>query len=386
MRILFTGNSGAATTAETLLTARTIGGTSFDGSANIAVALAATATALATARTIGGTSFDGTANIAVGLAATATILATTRAIYGNNFDGSAALTQIIGSAFGGTGNGFTKFSGPTTAEKTFTLPDASATLLFSGGALGTPASGTVTNLTGTASININGTVGGTTPNTGAFTGVTATTGGVVITSNTGSILRSGTTANDYGNLYLNAWALDRVQFRAEATNPGAGSGTGSGKLTIFTGANPTLTAAMTIGGDQKVTCLAGLAVTGTGSFTGNVGIGTTPHATYHLNVDGLIQAQGLRSAGNITIQNLNVNDDITLETAAGSSAHVILMAAGGVGIGTRDQFGGGGRVIGIANASTVPSSNPAGGGVLYVESGALKYRGSSGTVTTIANA
>jgi hypothetical protein len=36
-------------------------------------------------------------------------------------------------------------------------------------ALGTPASGVVTNLTGTASININGTVGATTPSTGAFT-------------------------------------------------------------------------------------------------------------------------------------------------------------------------------------------------------------------------
>jgi hypothetical protein len=36
-------------------------------------------------------------------------------------------------------------------------------------ALGTPASGVVTNLTGTASININGTVGATTASTGAFT-------------------------------------------------------------------------------------------------------------------------------------------------------------------------------------------------------------------------
>jgi len=42
-----------------------------------------------------------------------------------------------------------------------------------GGALGTPSSGTVTNLTGTASININGTVGATTPTTGAFTTVSA---------------------------------------------------------------------------------------------------------------------------------------------------------------------------------------------------------------------
>jgi hypothetical protein len=42
-------------------------------------------------------------------------------------------------------------------------------------------------------------------------------------------------------------------------------------------------------------------------------------------------------------------------------------------------------VLLLANA-TAPGSNPTGGGYLYVESGALKYRGSSGTVTTIANA
>ena len=82
-----------------------------------------------------------------GTAAKATILETTRAIYGNNFDGSAAVTGLIASTYGGTGNGFAKFTGPTTAEKTFTLPDANATLLYSGGALGTPASGTLTNCT-----------------------------------------------------------------------------------------------------------------------------------------------------------------------------------------------------------------------------------------------
>ena len=61
-----------------------------------------------------------------------------------------------------------------------------------------------------------------------------------------------------------------------------------------------------------------------------------------------------------------------------------ITSGGNIGIGTVDQFGGGAKVIGIANASTVPAGNPTGGGVLYVEAGALKYRGSSGTVTTIA--
>ena len=50
-------------------------------------------------------------------------------------------------------------------------------------ALGTPSSGVVTNLTGTASININGTVGATTPTTGSFTSLaysTTLTGGTGI--------------------------------------------------------------------------------------------------------------------------------------------------------------------------------------------------------------
>ena len=90
-------NQNTTGSAATLTTARTIGGTSFDGSANIAVGLASTATALATARTIGGTSFDGTANIAVGLAATATALATARNIGGTSFDGTGDIAVALAS-------------------------------------------------------------------------------------------------------------------------------------------------------------------------------------------------------------------------------------------------------------------------------------------------
>jgi len=104
----------------------------FVGTTSIALNRASLAQALT-----GITSIDGSA----------ATLTTTRAIYGNNFNGSAALTQIIASTYGGTGNGFTKFTGPTTAEKTFTLPDASSTIVVQGGALGTPSSGTLTNCT-----------------------------------------------------------------------------------------------------------------------------------------------------------------------------------------------------------------------------------------------
>lgn len=50
------------------------------------------------------------------------------------------------------------------------------------------------------------------------------------------------------------------------------------------------------------------------------------------------------------------------------------------------SFGSGVGVIYIANRGAAPSSNPTGGGILYVESGALRYRGSSGTTTTLAAA
>ena len=76
------------------------------------------------------------ANISAGTAGinitgSAATLTTSRAIYGNNFNGSADLTQVIASTYGGTGNQYTKFTGPTTSEKTFTLPNATSTILTS---------------------------------------------------------------------------------------------------------------------------------------------------------------------------------------------------------------------------------------------------------------
>ena len=86
--------TGNAATATALATARTIGGTSFDGTANIAVALAATATALANARTIGGVAFDGTANIN---------LPGVNAAGNQNTSGTAAaLSATLAVASGGT--------------------------------------------------------------------------------------------------------------------------------------------------------------------------------------------------------------------------------------------------------------------------------------------
>lgn len=58
---------------------------------------------------------------------------------------------IITSAYGGTGNGFTKFSGPAASEKTFTLPNASANVLTDNAAVTTAQGGT-----GVATFTANG--------------------------------------------------------------------------------------------------------------------------------------------------------------------------------------------------------------------------------------
>jgi hypothetical protein len=50
------------------------------------------------------------------------------------------------------------------------------------------------------------------------------------------------------------------------------------------------------------------------------------------------------------------------------------------------SFGGADKAVFVANGNTPPSTNPTGGGIIYIAAGSLKYRGSSGTVTTLAAA
>jgi hypothetical protein len=109
----------------------------------------------------------------------------------------------LGAAASGSNSDITSLSGLTTALSVaqggtgVTTATGSGSVVLSSSptlvapALGTPASGVVTNLTGTASININGTVGATTASTGAFTTLTTSS---TVTHNAG-------TAN--GVAYLN---------------------------------------------------------------------------------------------------------------------------------------------------------------------------------------
>jgi hypothetical protein len=103
--------TGNADTATVLATARTIGGVSFNGSANINLPgvnsagnqnTSGSAATLTTARTIGGTSFDGSANIDVALATLATTATVSDSTANTNFpvvfnDESNALLDDTGA-------------------------------------------------------------------------------------------------------------------------------------------------------------------------------------------------------------------------------------------------------------------------------------------------
>lgn len=70
---------------------------------------------------------------------------------------------------------------------------------------------------------------------------------------------------------------------------------------------------------------------------------------------------------------------------AGANNIIVTEAGTQFGAAAAD-FGDGVGVIGIDNATTVPTTNPTGGAIWYAEGGASKARGSSGTVTTFAAA
>ena len=119
--------TGNAATATALETARTLGGVSFDGTANIDLpgvntagnqdtsGTAADATVLETARTIGGVSFDGSANID---------LPGVNAVGNQNTSGSAAtLTTARAIAVAGDVTGTANFDGSAGISITTTLAD-----------------------------------------------------------------------------------------------------------------------------------------------------------------------------------------------------------------------------------------------------------------------
>lgn len=253
-----------------------------------------------------------------------------------------------------------------------------------GGALGTPSSGVATNLTGTANgltagyvgagttlpaLSLGGTVSGggnqinnviigtTTPLAGSFTQTNISTkllvGGPTTSAFNYGIQAYGSAANGTANSFNWQFSNDAI----------------AGSLLFVKSRGTTATAATIVQAGDGLGAI---------SFAGTNGTSALGVAAISASIDtvGSVSATSLPSI-------------LTFATTpTGTTTGVNRMAinsAGNIGFNALSWGTSAVGVIAIGNG-TAPSTSPASMGQLYVEAGALKYRGSSGTVTTIAAA
>lgn len=151
------------------------------------------------------------------------------------------------------------------------------------------------------------------------------------------------------------------------------------------------TARVTIAGDGGET--SGLSImqnaplTGTGAAI-RVGTSTSSQIVFATAIGTGYDRFSITTQGTITWGNSDsaLVTTLYLDTTNRLKTNATLALGGGLRVGGATTEGSGVGTVSINNASTVPTASNASGGILYVEGGALKFRGSSGTITTIAAA
>lgn len=212
---------------------------------------------------------------------------------------------------------------------------------------------------------------------------------------TSSITNGDTTHSPSGDAVFDALALKEGAITSGTTaqfwrGDKTFSDTLAGNLTLQSGPD-----GATIGGLIVPGVTSGSATVGTSSV-GRLSISNTQQTATLIDIDPQ-PADGTSTGRFRYFRNTDTTGAVSFDVHIGSNSSTmnhrfagkvensfICGASGSLGIFGSGSFGGGVKVMFIANATTVPTSNPAGGGILYVEGGDLKYRGSSGTVTTIA--
>lgn len=192
--------------------------------------------------------------------------------------------------------------------------------------------------------------------------------GAAAPSNTHVVRSNGTTLVGSSNFTDDGSAQVRVAYSTASTTSSTGAlrvdgGLGVG-LSLFTGSNVQ-------SGGRFITTSASTTHLGSGSV-----------ALYRSG--GTITT----NAGDMVLQSDAVGTrDFYFVAGSSQATRAVIKGDGGLALGGAGSFGSGtGAVISVANATAAPSANPTGGGVLYAEAGAGKWRGSSGTITTFGPA
>jgi len=216
--------------------------------------------------------------------------------------------------------------------------------VVNGGALGTPTSGTVTNLTGTASININGTVGATTPAAGSFTTLSATG----IAQLTGAFLDLNRVSAD-PVVYFTRTTTGAFQRNIAATSTGftMDSGlavTGAGTFTPSGIAN-----GVRIGQWSDSTSYGMVSFNGVYTVAGFVGIGgdAAGGTLYYNATGGGINTHAFRISGTdkATISSTGLAVTGTLSATTGAAVGGATAGAGGLAFPA--------TAVAVANANTL---------------------------------
>jgi hypothetical protein len=218
---------------------------------------------------------------------------------------------------------------------------------------------------------------------------------MTLTSSLDLLIGTSTGVSGGGKLQVNGDVNINGNFKINGTVIGGGGGSG------ITGSGTTNMIAKWTGG----TSLGDSALYDNGAYS--MGIGTTSIA-FPTDRKGLVIRPNGANSGEILLQNsgntngstdgfaiANINGDgvalynrinAHIRFGTNNTERLRITEDGNLGFGTTSQFGGGVKVIGISNCTSIPNTTPSGGGILFVQNGALKYMGSNGTYTTIANA